>query len=99
LTIVHCIDPLLLYQCTTDNGSSGSPVLKEVNGELKIVALHRGGRETGGDWLGYNCGTLIKEMLNHLSGKSAPPCKLLVSSGQTNLHARHLMITDYKHQL
>ena len=69
-------EPLLLYQCTTDLGSSGSPVLKEVDGELKVVALHRGGRETGDSWVGYNCGTLIQEILNHLQGKPATPCEL-----------------------
>lgn len=52
----------LYYQCTTEKGSSGSPVLKEVEGELKIVALHRGAK--GGDHHhpGYNCGTLIQEI-------------------------------------
>ena len=67
--------PLLLYQCTTDNGSSGSPVLKEVDGEWKVVALHRGGNDAHGKWLGYNCGTLIQHILNHLIGSSVPPCK------------------------
>ena len=71
-----CIDPLLLYQCTTDYGSSGSPVFKEVDGELKVVALHRGGQETGDKWLGYNCGTLIKEILNHLHGNPIQSCEL-----------------------
>ena len=71
-----CIDPLLLYQCTTDYGSSGSPVFKEVDGELKVVALHRGGQETGDKWLGYNCGTLIKEILNHLYGNQTQSCEL-----------------------
>ena len=70
------VDPLLLYQCTTDLGSSGSPVLKEVDGELKVVALHRGGREANVNWLGYNCGTLMREILNHLNGRPVPPCKL-----------------------
>ena len=66
------VDPLLLYQCTTDLGSSGSPVVKEVDGELKVVALHRGGKEASDRWHGYNCGTLIREILNHLNGNRAP---------------------------
>ena len=48
-------------------------MLKEVDGELKVVALHRGGREANVDWLGYNCGTLLREILNHLYGIPAPP--------------------------
>ena len=51
--------PLLLYECTTEIGSSGSPVLKEVDGDLKIVALHRGGKDKQWDCGGYNCETLI----------------------------------------
>ena len=54
-------------------------MLKEQDGELKVVALHRGGRETNVDWLGYNCGTLLCEILNHLNGKPAPPCKLVAT--------------------
>ncbi|XP_065911833.1 uncharacterized protein [Dysidea avara] len=67
------LDPLLLYQCTTDQGSSGSPVLKEAEGDLKIVALHRGGRIGGCDFQGYNCGTLIWEIVNDLNGVRHSP--------------------------
>ncbi|XP_065900703.1 uncharacterized protein [Dysidea avara] len=63
------IEPLLLYECTTDMGSSGSPVLKEVDGDLKIVALHHGGEYKQWNSDGYNCGTLIQEILNHLNGQ------------------------------
>ena len=78
IIIVYVIytEPLLLYQCTTDYGSSGSPVLKEVDGDLMVVALHRGGRDSGNSWLGYNCGTLVQEILNHLHGKPTTPCEL-----------------------
>ena len=54
--------PFLYYRCTTEKGSSGSPVLKEVDGDLKIVALHRGTRDGDHDHPGYNCGTLIQEI-------------------------------------
>ena len=54
--------PYLYYQCTTEKGSSGSPVLKEVDGELKIVALHRGTKDSDQNHPGYNCGTLIREI-------------------------------------
>ena len=70
------VDPLLLYQHTTGYVPSGSPVFKEVDGELKVVALHRGGQETEVNYFGYNCGTLMCEIVNHLNGKPAPPCKL-----------------------
>ncbi|XP_065890663.1 uncharacterized protein [Dysidea avara] len=32
---------LAFYDCSTFSGSSGSPVVKVVNGKLKVVALHR----------------------------------------------------------
>jgi len=37
-------------------------VLKEVEGELKIVALHRGAGDGDHHHPGYNCGTLIGEI-------------------------------------
>ena len=54
--------PFLYYKCTTEKGSSGSPVLKEVDGELKIVALHRGTTDGNQCLAEHNCGTLIKEI-------------------------------------
>ena len=68
------LGPLLLYQCTTEEGSSGSPVLKEVQGDLKVVALHRGGRN--GSYSGaidFNCGTLIEEINNRINGIPTTP--------------------------
>jgi len=60
---------LLLYQCSTEQGSSGSPVLKEVYGDLKVVALHRGGRDANcSNMLGFNCGTLIQEISDDING-------------------------------
>ena len=61
-SVYICLGPYLYYQCTTEKGSSGSPVLKEVDGELKIVALHRGTKDADQDHPGHNCGTLIREI-------------------------------------
>ena len=69
------LEPLLLYECTTEMGSSGSPVLKEVDGDLKIVALHRGGKDKQWNSDGYNCGTLIQQIVNHLNGQQCLRCK------------------------
>ena len=33
---------MLFYKCETLGGSSGSPVVKEVDNVLKVVAVHRG---------------------------------------------------------
>ncbi|XP_065894711.1 uncharacterized protein [Dysidea avara] len=66
------LDALLLYESGTHPGSSGSPVLKEINGMLVIVALHRGGREVGPNKdikIGYNYATLFSEIQNCVSGK------------------------------
>ena len=32
----------MFYDCYTFNGSSGSPVVKVVDGKLQVVAIHRG---------------------------------------------------------
>ena len=66
--------PLLLYKSGTTNGSSGSPVLKEVNGVLVPVALHRGGNTSTPQYRGCNFGTLISEILKYLSGQQYLPC-------------------------
>ena len=65
-----CIGPLLLYKSGTKGGSSGSPVLKEINGMLVPVALHRGGNL----YQGCNFGTLISEILTCLSGQPYSSC-------------------------
>ena len=54
----------MLYTCTTDEGSSGSPVLKEVHGQLKIVALHVGDHKERK----CNAGVLMKEILTDFNG-------------------------------
>ena len=68
------IGPLLLYKSGTTNGSSGSPVLKEVNGVLVPVALHRGGNSNARLYRGCNFGTLISEILKCLSGQPYSSC-------------------------
>jgi len=51
--------------------------MKELDGDLKIVALHRGGRIGDCNVQGYNCGTLIWEITNDLTGVNHSPCELL----------------------
>ena len=68
------VGPLLLYKSGTTNGSSGSPVLKEVNGVLVPVALHRGGNSNARPYRGCNFGTLISEILKCLSGQPYSSC-------------------------
>ena len=51
---------LLLYDCETYGGSSGSPVVKVVNGKLQVVGLHRGIIENK-----YNFGSLLTAILSH----------------------------------
>ena len=53
----------MIYRSGTDEGSSGSPVLKEVGGKLVIVALHKGGHDNAPGKLGYNYGILFSEIL------------------------------------
>ena len=51
---------LLLYDCETYGGSSGSPVVKVVNGKLQVVGMHCGVLEYK-----YNFGLLFTAILSH----------------------------------
>ena len=51
------IEHLLLYECETEQGSSGSPILKATKDGLRIVGLHRGGCED------YNYGSILCEII------------------------------------
>ena len=68
----------MFYSCDTDVGSSGAPVFKVVNGEIKLIALHRG------SWQGaqFNFGTLITKVIEHIKngGPAAGECELVVYS-------------------
>ena len=56
-------DLFLYYSNATERGSSGSPILKEVDGHLKLVGLHREGDED------RNWGSLFSEIINHIQNK------------------------------
>ena len=53
---------LVLYDCCTFNGSSGSPVVKVVDGKLQVMAIHRGLIHT----TYYNCSTLFASVYSHV---------------------------------
>ena len=57
-----CIDFLMFYDCKTFSASSGSPVLKEVDGKLQVVAIHRG--FLNGTY--YNLSTRFSDVLNYV---------------------------------
>ena len=60
--------PYLYYQCTTEKDSLGSPVFKEIDGELKIVALHQGTKV--GDPSAHNYGILMQKIHLEEEGQS-----------------------------
>ena len=65
--IIDVIKPFVYYKASTDHGSSGSPVLRN----LEVIALHH----TGDGQHGFNYGTLCSEIIDHLNtGK----CKLIL---------------------
>lgn len=51
----------MFYDCRTFNGSSGSPVVKEVNGKLHVVGIHRFSLKG----VYYNCATLFSAVFSH----------------------------------
>ena len=61
------LDHLLFYSCDTDGGSSGAPVLKVVNKELRVIALHRGSWQD----VKFNFGTLITDIVHHVKSEQA----------------------------
>jgi len=54
--------PLVFYDCDTEEGSSGAPVLKVEDNQLKIVAVHRG--KSPGN---VNYGSLMYSILQHVA--------------------------------
>ena len=63
-------DLYLYYSSATECGSSGSPIVKEVNGKLRVVGIYRAGDEE------HNWGSLFSEIINHMQGKDLKPGKL-----------------------
>lgn len=57
---------LMFYQCDTQYGSSGAPVFKEVDGILNIVAVHRAECFPTENYDGFNTGTCIDSIIDHV---------------------------------
>jgi len=62
-------EPLLFYECDTDKGSSGAPVIKEVNNQLELVAVHR-----ANSFCDFNCGSLVSSILHHVTTGIVQQC-------------------------
>ena len=61
---------MLVYKCQTLKGSSGSPVIKEVNNEYKLVAVHTGVFVDNEEGYGSAyCGSLISSIIKHTNGR------------------------------
>ena len=65
--IIAVKKPFVYYKADTDEGSSGSPVLRH----LEVIALHL----TGDGQHGFNYGTLCSEIIKHLN---TGECKLII---------------------
>ena len=52
---------LIFYDCHTFGGSSGSPVVKVIDGKLQVVAIHRAVLQN----TYYNCATLFSAVFSH----------------------------------
>ena len=53
-------DLYLYYSSATERGSSGSPIVKEVNGKLRVIGLHRAGDKE------HNWGSLFSEIIYYM---------------------------------
>ena len=56
----------IIHACSTDNGSSGSPILNLKNN--KVIGIHKEG-STNSNYYNYNKGTLLKYPLNDIIKK------------------------------
>ena len=65
----------MFYACDTDVGSSGAPVFKVVNEELKLVALHRAYWGVNN----FNFGTLITKVIEHIKNGGLPACESIIN--------------------
>ena len=70
--IVVTIDHFVVYESETDIGSTGSPILKEHNGNLLIVGIHKAGDKESKL---FNMGVLFSEILCDLNGEKLNPSK------------------------
>ena len=52
----------IYHGCDASKGSSGSPIVKEVNGNLRVVAIHRSGVAVTSN---LHYGTAFKAVLCH----------------------------------
>ena len=60
----------MVYICGTNNGSSGSPILKVLNEEEMVIAgIHRGGYGDEPDFSGFNHGTVFSEIIQDIRFK------------------------------
>ena len=68
----------MVYTAGTNKGSSGAPILKEVDQKLFCVGIHRGGREENWDSRGsqgYNFGSCFAEIYKCVECGFHPPGK------------------------
>ena len=70
--IILNTDCFLVYESGTLQGSSGSPVLKEVNDKLRLVGLHREGHDKEPK---FNLGSLFCDIVHQLKNEELERCK------------------------
>ena len=69
ITTCLILGPFLVYKCGTENGSSGSPILKVISKDrMKIAGIHRKGYDCieSKRFHGYNFGTLMSEIIKFI---------------------------------
>ena len=94
----------MVYESETEHGSSGSPILKEVDGRLELVGLHRAGQEQLHQENNepkpiFNIGSLFSEILHDLNNKKLQPSKQTVSyktiSYMLHIYIHYVRIYSY----
>lgn len=74
--LIGIVDYLLCYLCDTEEGSSGSPLVKTMpNGHRHVIALHRGSFKLHANGNNYNYGSLMSAIIDHIQGKKPNYCE------------------------
>ena len=84
---------MIQYRMNTFKGSGGSPIFKERNGELCLIAMHIGNQGSKK----FNFGVRISEVLKDIKGKDHSPSKNYINAYVLNHSTTQMQLVTYVH--